>query len=505
MEMSLSNVKEQIFILLENLNLTQLIEILNHVEKITTITTDRNESKQNSLEIRERFHAKNFLVYYDNIPLEKVKDSMSKKFDGEKINYIQLKETIIAHVECSKERKVEKSLKPLVVDGYKPILRTFGKVDYKSFVVTASINNYFNFLPLLAIFLEYPEENGARKIENFIQSELSNIKMLLFSEYTLSSYFFKFIVDLGKFRYWNDFSIIGLDSKIEEVVANYLFNFRCDLTFIIGQTLVIVEYKFRHDRQNSQKKEALNCIKLKYYVPRVLNYLKKTQENLYKTINKVNCIGIGFSNFKGQINTGIEFECFSTNTINLDIIYNSEEFKNFLKLKNNNDYVEKENFLKRKRGKDELFSFENNVVLLEDDNSLIDFYASTFPGLRQRIEKWVRSNHNYGILEEGEIKAAFTFQIMNLGQFEVMCLHLIKVGKIRNGTGKKLMAELKEKFKRIVLWSDLNSYDFFTKLNFSNQKKLGFSLQKYIEYTLKAKFCVFGFDKLELKELRNLK
>lgn len=339
------DLKKKIFNLIENLSYVRLTEVCSYIEKIVS-DYPKSVKTSSSLDIkRQRFHAKNFIIQYNDAPLEDVKEILCKKFDGAAIEYIETNSLIIAHVKCSKEKKIEKSMKPLILNGHIPQIRTFGDLNITKICDINKKNEYDNFLIVLQNFLEFPNNDLVKSVENFLKIELSNIKILLYSEYVLSALFFRLVIDIGKNRSWEQFFLIGLDSKMEESVENYLFNFRCDLIFVIGTTLVIVEYKFRNSRKNNQKIKAINCIQSKYYGARVLNYLRNYQVDIFNQIKSVNFFGVGYSTFKRKIETGIDFEVISADNIKINEIFSSVKFLNFLKIKNADNFKYEKNFV----------------------------------------------------------------------------------------------------------------------------------------------------------------
>jgi hypothetical protein len=93
--------------------------------------------------------------------------------------------------------------------------------------------------------------------------------------------------NLYKFLYHlKDCQVIGMDIKAEEIIQVKLPTFRCNIAFIFGYKLFIIENKYHSDR-TKQHLEALVCNRFRQYSPRKLNYLEGKFPDYYARLQEV--------------------------------------------------------------------------------------------------------------------------------------------------------------------------------------------------------------------------
>lgn len=121
-----------------------------------------------------------------------------------------------------------------------------------------------------------------------IENDIKVLEPLLFSENVLTSAISKYLFGL------NDYKVVGLDMKCEEEIEGKTSTFRCDVVFIHGTTLYIIENKYRSDRVR-QHLDALVCIRFRHYVPRMLNFLEEKLPSYYILIKDVVSVGVALA------------------------------------------------------------------------------------------------------------------------------------------------------------------------------------------------------------------
>ena len=82
---------------------------------------------------------------------------MESKFPNDKINYFKRNNTTIVDVRCDKKKKIESSLKPFIINGRKPVCRTFVRVLCDNKSLSEEIINNIEIEELFLTLLEYPE------------------------------------------------------------------------------------------------------------------------------------------------------------------------------------------------------------------------------------------------------------------------------------------------------------------------------------------------------------
>jgi hypothetical protein len=179
-----------------------------------------------------------------------IKEKLDKKFKkaGGSVNVVVKDNKRIFVVQCDKIRQIT-SEKQFKVKGRIPIIRNL------SYEIRQALcrNPRFNHSILqsnLNLFLTNPNEMCCKTIANELKNIISNVNLVFYSEYVMSSLLFAQLVEVGMKTEWAELKIFSLDSKMEELVKNLdcsevIKNFRCDLVLIKGELLFIFEYKYR--------------------------------------------------------------------------------------------------------------------------------------------------------------------------------------------------------------------------------------------------------------------
>ena len=110
---------------------------------------------------------------------------------------------------------------------------------------------------------------------------------------------------------------------------------------------------------------------------------------------------------------------------------------------------------------------------------------------------------NLGIYEGLNLIGAVTYRRVTVMDVNFTHLYLIAVSKSGKGLGSILLNKVSQENSRVTTWADNEKIKFFLKNKFTIQKTIGYSLQSVIPFQVRAKFCTHGFEKNELKKLRN--
>jgi hypothetical protein len=144
---------------------------------------------------------------------------------------------------------------------------------------------------IFEIFMKERTNDNVILLCNSLKKELAEMKVINYTEDCLSNILFTCIRQMKENS--DDLIIIGIDNSIIEIISELKSNFRIDLSFVVGEFLVIIEVKFRNDRRQ-QEIDAFECINYKSYAPRLLLYMKKNHVDRHDKIKKVLKIGIGY-------------------------------------------------------------------------------------------------------------------------------------------------------------------------------------------------------------------
>jgi hypothetical protein len=149
----------------------------------------------------------------------------------------------------------------------------------------------------------------------------------------------------------------------------------------------------------------------------------------------------------------------------------------------------------------EKHSFE--ILEVIDIKKLIEFYKIWFPNMSIEELEACSDYTNFGIYEDSNLIGAVTYRRLTVIDVNFTHLYLIAVSKSGQGLGSILLNKVKQQNSKVTTWADNGKIKFFLKNNFFIQKTIGYSLQSTIPFQVRAKFCTYGFEKNELKKLRN--
>jgi len=99
------NRKNELLDLIDKLDENQINLLIIKVEKmlINNNLTDKLSITSDSK--RNRYHAKNYLIEYEDVGIEKVKEKLDAHFSGEEISITANSNTISALIKCKKQKK----------------------------------------------------------------------------------------------------------------------------------------------------------------------------------------------------------------------------------------------------------------------------------------------------------------------------------------------------------------------------------------------------------------
>jgi hypothetical protein len=254
------NTKDKIINLLDKLSNSQISDKYSRIKSHLNI---ENSVKSNSIKntsSRNRFSARNFQLEYKNCETSDIRSLVEKTFLGDSVTYFNDGNNSIATIQCTKKKKLEFNLKPLIVNRRKPIVRTFGYLfqNSKSYKIENTDDNVL--LDLFESMLKTPESTDLNKLKKLIAHEMDKSKILIINEY-----------------------------------------------FLIDSNLVVFELKFRNQRRNTQVRNAFIILKKKY-IPRILKWMSLKQPKILEKLTYVNSVGMGFSLFKRKVNLGILYK-----------------------------------------------------------------------------------------------------------------------------------------------------------------------------------------------------
>lgn len=190
------------------------------------------------------------------------------------------------------ERKFITSTKRFGIGGREPVIRDLKHID------EVRDGFYRNNIAVSALmrFLKIPNKDDGIIISEEIQRRFEQTKIFQHSEYNLSCIFYEFITYFGNQIGWDNFFIYSTDTKMEEYSKFDIKtkNFRCDLIVFFNSSLFVFEFKYKFDRNINAGKKALMCIKKRSYSRRISAYLKKNYIELFKKIDDIYEVGIGY-------------------------------------------------------------------------------------------------------------------------------------------------------------------------------------------------------------------
>jgi hypothetical protein len=308
-----------------NMNITSLFDDLesyikdkNHDIISTLADTSKQMHKNKDLvkPKKQQVSAKNLEIKMPNLTEEDKKNILNwEYFKGDKIEIIEDENDITKiRVLCKKKRRFSQKNKKLVFNGKKPISVTSLNKSIKCFpwmnneklrkyvnISSELIDNIDHNINLIC-FINNPNEFIGKQFIHNLKKEMLRIIPKNSSEVLLSCLLFRQLYLLSD---CDSFELLSIDSKFREVLKpkNIDINtdFRVDMAFIYNRNLVIIENKYRSERNNQEHIDAYTCIVYRAYPQRLLNYLYNLNNSNYNFDN-VLLMGIGYCNINTEIN-----------------------------------------------------------------------------------------------------------------------------------------------------------------------------------------------------------
>jgi ribosomal protein S18 acetylase RimI-like enzyme len=127
-------------------------------------------------------------------------------------------------------------------------------------------------------------------------------------------------------------------------------------------------------------------------------------------------------------------------------------------------------------------------------NALKSIYKYSFTKF-DTMTSWVDTFKNMGCLEKGELIGGATFKeiIKDEGTYIDLLLIAVKETRRNEGIAKMIINNLKQAYKRIVLYSDKSAQGFYEKLGFVKDSRLLKSIWKDVLYETNSVFMSWGF------------
>jgi hypothetical protein len=188
-----------------------------------------------------------------------------------------------------------------------------------------ALKNDFKHKPtehFLKDFLETPTKENAEAFLTLIKKDMDALKLQVPSECAITCMIFKHILCLKNLP---NFKMISIDSKMRESILDVDDDFRFDFAFNVFETSIIIENKYKSQRNNEQI-DAHACLYYRAYPQRLINYLKSISEKLPTTLI---CLGIGYTK-ESSTSIGMKYSIVNVNEIDLDG-YKSKEFLSEMK------------------------------------------------------------------------------------------------------------------------------------------------------------------------------
>lgn len=290
-----------------------LLEIKKIVEKIYQKPEKEIEPKKIDESLgkkRKRMNYKKFTFRWPElIDDHKIDKALGKTFSNSTYSVTSSDGSTVVNITCPKRKLVDPNNKKFVIEGIKPTIEPSYNFPI-SVPIPDSTTRGQKIVSCFDKFFENYDVETLKYIGQLLEIELQNMKVLLYSEYIVTSLVAYYLYQVGRARNWVNYLVISIDRKMTmwEKSENQSIKkeFRCDIVLLVDGKLIVFEHKFRKDRGNNQVQKALEDLTKKKYSIRTAYYLMRLHANIFKEMKSVTEIGIGFSLFKGRISLGIE-------------------------------------------------------------------------------------------------------------------------------------------------------------------------------------------------------
>jgi hypothetical protein len=319
----------------------------NNDGKLTTEENNHNEHNGNNIGINytrymklkePTLFGKTFeICYQKSISIDRLQviTWFNRFYNEADIKISESGNLIICVLLCYKKQSLNKYTRWLSIDGKRPVsIQTIKRKLRLKFRITKSFPwqqdikaleigfggsnrdaSIMETSKIFEIFMKDRTNDNVNLLCNSLKKELGMMKVINYTEDCLSNILFTCIRQMKENS--DDLIIIGIDNSIIEIISELKCNFRIDLSFVLGEFLVIIEVKFINDRKQ-QEIDAFECINYKSYAPRLLLYLKKNHISKHNDIKKVFKIGIGYDT-PSEMNVNMRFCIQESIDFNLDL------------------------------------------------------------------------------------------------------------------------------------------------------------------------------------------
>ena len=269
----------------------------------------------------------------------------------------------------------------------------------------------------------------------------------------------------------------------------------CDGIYVHKNRLSVLEFK----NNVSKKENPLKYSKDREYIKYVLEYFYKNEPEMLNSIEFVCYLGIEFF---GE-DKGFEVKVTTSEVFNVkELINKNDVVLTKTKLRRIKDKHNKKFKLQKfKSTKNDTHNHLVKQFSKHNIKQIVKFYKFNFTNFNSSMREWVENFKNIGIVYKNKIIGSLTY---NLTKFPFECLDVALISTDVSfrlkGIGKQLIKALP--IKKIVVWSDNESVEFYEKMSFVKSEELGLIVKSITTYCYDSVFMYFGLTELELEMIR---
>ena len=268
----------------------------------------------------------------------------------------------------------------------------------------------------------------------------------------------------------------------------------CDGIYIHKNRLIVLELK----NNTCKLEDPLRYCKERDYIKYVLEYFYKNEPNILNTIEFVCYLGLEFF---GK-DKGYRVKATMSDVWSIDEFLNKHDFiltnTKLRKIKENHNKI----------FKCQKFNFDNitqhyliKKFSKNDVKQIIKFYKLNFINFNSVMRDWAENFKSIGCIINKKIMGALTYKLF---ECPFKCLDIALMATDVNfrmkGIGKQLIKALP--LQKIVVWSDYESVEFYEKLSFVQDEKLGTMLKNTTTYCHDSVFMYFGLSEFDLEIIK---
>lgn len=295
--------------------LTEFLNLLNQREQQLLKNSEEEEETQDSF--KGDLVTKKVILEYQGIS----KEAIAEKFSKEKVEITERDNSIMVVVKFDKSTRINQNSTKITIDGGS--VKILNKAKNTPWVISLENSKKGKSCSNLGVFSDTTNAFSwleKKNYDNFCNKILFNFStkpILIPSENALLANLY-FEVKYWKFAE----TIIAYDSKMNDVICEKMSSFRCDLVFVAGEVLYLIETKQRKDR-NGQGMEALRTIVYRQYPQRLVKYLLMNFPLIIEKLKICVEVGLGY-NFDGSVDCSVRED--EIDYLKNDKGYETEEF-----------------------------------------------------------------------------------------------------------------------------------------------------------------------------------